>query len=361
MTEFLKLFQRIAATTDLTLSEELKSQEIQHSAAQLSQTIQPCLDELYRAAVVLQELLQPCLAELAQAEAVWKSKPQIMSASAIAVREHVGHLSGYCFKLQRLKLTLIQTVTEEAKNSWQTRAETIKEKWFVDQASRNPKGVNLPDKERFIQVLNEELDSASIALGENLKESFQPIQAQLQLLQLSKVQDHLDLLDAQRCSEYEPLLSSLNLSHLYLKLEKPYSYLPDGTQNLLNTAASLLEKLTDQGFLVGNTPAKAMMKSWMGHGFLPLTWEHFSQFSKEIDVAIAQIAKAIVEDRIELILQLLNQSIQFYDDFLEQQQRYQQETPDQRQSEQNWLMTRRQDLEQVRDDAARVIDTNREF
>lgn len=360
MTEFFRLFQQITAVADLAPLENLNSNEIYYSATRLGEAIQPCLDELQRSATALQDLLQPCFTELAQAEAVWNSKPHIVGTSAIEIREHLGHLSGYCFKLQRSRLNLIQMVTEKVKRTWQTRVEAIKEKWFGDQDSRSSKTVNFPDKEKFIQALNEELYPVSTALYTSLQAGFQPIQAQLKHLQLSRVQDHLNLLDTQKRSDYKSLLKSLDLPSLYLNLEEPYRYFPDGTQNLLDTVAPAVEELIDQGFLVGNATAKTMIKFWMGQGLSPFTWENFAQFSEKVEAAIAKITKAIVEDRIALILNLLDRSMQFYDDFLEQQQRYQQETPEQRQTEQRWLAARRQSLEQVRDDTARVASLVRQ-
>lgn len=221
MTESLSLLQQIEAAVNSVLSQESSSQEVQHSATRLGQTIQPCFEELRRSAGVLQNLLQPCFDELSQAEAVWNSKPQIAQSSAIAIREHVGQLSGYLFKLQRSKTNLTQTATEAAKALWQKQVEAIKEKWFVDSKSSNLKTVNFSDKSKFIQALNVELDPISTALCSSLKECFQPIAIQLQQLQLEQVNTHLNLLDNRRRASYELLVENLNLSSLILKLEEP--------------------------------------------------------------------------------------------------------------------------------------------
>ncbi|MFQ3617562.1 MAG: hypothetical protein SNJ57_13055 [Cyanobacteriota bacterium] len=358
MTELLSLLQQIEAAVNSVLSQESSSQEVQHSATRLRQTIQPCFKELQRSAGVLQNLLQPCFDELSQAEAIWHSKPQIAQCSAIAIREHIGQLSGYLFKLQRSKTNLTQTVTETVKALWQKQVEAIKEKWFVNPKNSNLKTVNFSDKEKFIQTLNAELYPISIALCSSLKECFQPIVTQLQQLQLEQVNAHLNLLDNRCRSEYEPLLENLNLSSLILKLEEPYRDLLDGTQNLVDTVAPLIEKLTDQGFLTGNTAIIGIIKPLTGQGILPLTWSNFSQFSKEVDEAIEKITSQIIADRIEQIIKLLNQSIRFYDNFLEKQQRYQQETSAQRKAEQKWLAARRQDLEEMKQHTETILSYN---
>ena len=76
---------------------------------------------------------------------------------------------------------------------------------------------------------------------------------------------------------------------------------------------------------------------------------------REVDEVIEQMVNTIIEDRVDFVLNLLKQHIQFYDDFLEKQERYEQENLDQRKLEQNWLTARRQDLEKLRNDAAMVL------
>ncbi len=54
-----------------------------------------------------------------------------------------------------------------------------------------------------------------------------------------------------------------------------------------------------------------------------------------------------MDDRIELITKAIAQAIAFYNDFLEKQARYQQETLEQREAEKAWIDRQRQELEQV--------------
>ena len=278
MSEHLKLFQRITTSIELLAANESGSQEIQQSATGLRRTLQPCLEELQRSAEKLQELLQPCFDELVRAEAVWDSKPKIVQASTTEIREHLGHLTGSLFKLQILKSQLISEVLAQARSSWQTQVQSIKEKWFLDQKSANFKSINPPDKERFIQSLNQEAYQTSMALRLALIQAFQRIQAQLQQTQINRVTNYLDLLDSQQKSSWDQLLKNLNLSTL--KLEEPFDNLPTGIQNFFDTIRPLVQRLIDQGFLTGNLPGKSAIKSLLGHGILPLTWENGTGFLK---------------------------------------------------------------------------------
>ncbi len=55
----------------------------------------------------------------------------------------------------------------------------------------------------------------------------------------------------------------------------------------------------------------------------------------------------LIDDRISLVIQALEAAIAFYNDFLELQARYRQETPEQRLAEKAWIEQQRQALEQV--------------
>jgi len=152
MNEHLKLFQRIATSVELLAANEASSPEIQRSAVQLGQTIQPCLEELQRSAAQFKDLLQPCFAELANAEAQWQSKPGIANAAAIEIHEHLGHLTGYLFKLRLLKPKLTSQILKQTKQSWQARVDFLKTRWFVDDKTGNLKSVNSSEREHFVQA-----------------------------------------------------------------------------------------------------------------------------------------------------------------------------------------------------------------
>lgn len=350
MSESLKLFQRTIASIELLTANELSSNEIHDSATRLQHKVKPCLDELQRSAAKLKELLEPCFEELAHAEAKWKVKPGIAAIPAREIQEHLGNLTGYLFKLQLLESQLVSQVVEQVKQSWQARVDVLKDNWFIDSKTGSNKSVNPSDKEKFIQSLRYEFYPQSIYLSTALSQALKPIQAQLQRIQIDKVAYYLNLLDTQEKSNYSSLLQALDLSTLNSKFEEPLSHLPNETQNFFETVNPLVERLIDQGFLTGKLPRKSGIKSLIGHGVLPFTYENFSQFAQEVQTSIEQIIKAVIKDGINQVAVLLKQSVQFYDLFLDKQQRYQQETLEQREFEQNWLLLRRQDLERVRID-----------
>ena len=54
----------------------------------------------------------------------------------------------------------------------------------------------------------------------------------------------------------------------------------------------------------------------------------------------------------------LEQAIAFYNDFLERQERYQQETPEQREAEKAWIDQQRQELERVHSGIEAILNAS---
>jgi hypothetical protein len=54
----------------------------------------------------------------------------------------------------------------------------------------------------------------------------------------------------------------------------------------------------------------------------------------------------------------IEQAIAFYNDFLERQERYQQETPEQRQAEKAWIDQQRRELEQVQHGIEAILNAS---
>lgn len=70
---------------------------------------------------------------------------------------------------------------------------------------------------------------------------------------------------------------------------------------------------------------------------------------------IDNIITSIFEDRVKLAIQSLEQAIAFYNDFLEQQERYQQETPEQREAEKAWIDQQRRELARVQNGIEAIL------
>ena len=67
---------------------------------------------------------------------------------------------------------------------------------------------------------------------------------------------------------------------------------------------------------------------------------------------------AIFDDRVKLATESLEQAIAFYNYFLERQERYQQETPEQREAEKAWIDQQRQELARVQNGMEAILSAD---
>ncbi|HEY9710089.1 MAG TPA: hypothetical protein V6D48_17920, partial [Oculatellaceae cyanobacterium] len=76
----------------------------------------------------------------------------------------------------------------------------------------------------------------------------------------------------------------------------------------------------------------------------------------QVSSKLENIIKAIFDDRIKSGTQALEQAIAFYNYFLERQERYQQETPEQREAEKAWIDQQRRELERVQNGIEAILN-----
>lgn len=118
------------------------------------------------------------------------------------------------------------------------------------------------------------------------------------------------------------------MSEIETKFGKQTENLPNKVQGFMNTVSPKLEALVNQGW--GD-----------------IYWEQVIKFNNEVSAIIEHIITSIFEDRVKLAIQSLELAIAFYNDFLEQQERYQQETSQQREAEKAWIDQQRRELARV--------------
>jgi hypothetical protein len=80
------------------------------------------------------------------------------------------------------------------------------------------------------------------------------------------------------------------------------------------------------------------------------------KFKDKVSSKLDKFITAIFDD-IKLATEAIAEAIAFYNDFLEQQERYQQETPEQREAEKAWI-EQRQELARVRDGIEVILNAS---
>ncbi len=89
-----------------------------------------------------------------------------------------------------------------------------------------------------------------------------------------------------------------------------------------------------------------------------LEWERFVNLKDEVDAISENTINSVFKERVELVTQALEEAIAFYNDFLERQERYQQETLEQREAEKAWIDQQRQQLEQVQHGIEAILNAS---
>ncbi len=73
----------------------------------------------------------------------------------------------------------------------------------------------------------------------------------------------------------------------------------------------------------------------------------FEESCKVIESIMDNLILEVFEDRVKLAIHTIEKAIMFYNNFLEKQARYQQETAEQRATEKDWMEYQRQQLREV--------------
>ncbi|HEY9653784.1 MAG TPA: hypothetical protein V6C95_24185, partial [Coleofasciculaceae cyanobacterium] len=79
-------------------------------------------------------------------------------------------------------------------------------------------------------------------------------------------------------------------------------------------------------------------------------------FKDETIVKLENVIISIFDNRVELVTKAIAETIVFYNDFLERQQRYQQETPEQREAEKAWISQKWGELKKVQNSLDSILN-----
>ncbi len=328
MNEYFQTFQNITETAEKTLTGEPISLELKQSATQLKKSVLPCFEELRLSASRLKDLVHVGVNELDCVEDVWYSKPRITEASKLEIWEQLGDISGRAFKIPLLGSQCKTEALGQAKEFWNERYELLKKTWFIDAKTWKLKDVALWEKNQLILDIRVNLELQAKDLNLMLQESLKLIYQELEAINLEQIQYYASLLPQQSKDDFA---AQINLK------------VSDIEANFSSLAKNATHSLTKFSNYIN--PA---LKNFADQGFISINLEHFAKFSKEQVLSeIEKIVNSVFDDRIKLATGAIEQAITFYNAFLERQERYQQETPEQREAEKVWIDKQRQELARV--------------
>jgi hypothetical protein len=327
MNSYYNIFLNITQSVERLVQDEHNSLEIKQSATTLSESVKPCIEELKQSATKLKQLMLVCSNELNHAENVWLCKPTITEAVKDQIWEQLGEISGRSIRLRQLGSQSKDEAVSQAKKSLNIGIECLRNKWFVDAKGQPKKGVGWDDKKGFINEIKPIIDFLHERLDQILKEHLNLVYEELKNIQLEPILHYISLLDRQKQDELNKQMKSL-ASEVKTKFNNPIEYLPNYIPSLKMTISPDLKALIDNGW--GD-----------------IYWEDVVTFKNKVSIKIDKFITTIFEDRVKLGIEIIANAIAFYNDFLEQQERYQQETPEQREAEKAWIEQQHQALAQV--------------
>jgi hypothetical protein len=327
MNEYWNAFQDITLSSELLLTDQNNSLEIQQAAISLNKSIQPCIEEIRQSATKLKTLIEQCSDDLSHAEDVWNSKPKIAEAAKEEIWIQIGAISGCSVRISHLASKCQDEAIKLAIKDWEEQIESLTKKWFIDSKGQSRKGIGFSDKDGFLEELNKKLKLQYQAMCQILKEGLGVVYQEISSIQLEAIQHCVNLLDEQNKNRYSKQIDLL-VRQLETNFSNPTEPLP--------------------AYLIAfNTSVNADVKFMKDKG-----WEIFREdvvnFKDTVAAKIEKFITAIFDNRVELATQVLKTAIAFYNEFLERQNRYQQETPEQRQAEKAWIDQQHQELVQVK-------------
>ncbi|MEO6862924.1 MAG: hypothetical protein ABI180_15540 [Microcoleus sp.] len=331
MNEYLKVFQAITQFSDRLVADEYQSVEIKQSATHLSLDVEPCIEEIKQSALRLKGLIQVCFKDVSQAEDVWNSKPRIAKASAIDIWEQIGELSGCDVRIRSLGKQGKYDAVVKVRKSWSDKATKLKNQWFLwdkKQEVFKRDTIGFFEKDNLHKELRNEVDYQVERVILIVENELNLIFKELQSIDIEKIEICIECFDFNSQSRVRERLQSIG-GEIVSKFTEPLKYLPESYMKTFK------ETLRD--------PVEILVhKSKIGISLID-----FEESCKVIGSILDDLILEIFDERMKLAIQTVEKAMMFYNNFLEKQARYQQETAEQRAMEKDWIEYQRQQLREV--------------
>jgi hypothetical protein len=348
MNEYFKILQGVnQSTAQLLLGEYhgLVSLEIQDAARSLQKSIQPCLDELKESALKLQQLVNTSLKTLDHAEDVWQSKQRIAEASQSAIWEQVADLTGTHFRTKKKIKEGKTIILEEVKNLLQKMITECKKEHFTDKNGKLIDSIGWVDKDNFNKDIQERMKIFSNEVDKKL----------LELLDKNIYQLELDrFIDSLKNENCIVLFDAKNTQHYMNRFDYFVKIINGKFCRTLNILGGIFEEQCIIQTLYNQ--ASPILTSWQKKLIGNISWKEVDDFKKEMLKNTQQRVETILDDRLDIAIKTIEESIDFYNVFLELQNKYKQETPETRLTEKVWIDNQYQLLSDIQKQILKIIE-----
>lgn len=314
----MQAFQNIAQSAAVVAADDYKSLEIKESATTVIKSVQPGFDELMGSATRLDKVVQKCRNDIDHAEDVWTCKLGIVQASKQEIWQQLGELSGCHVRINELGEQCQNSAIDESQDYWDKIFDArVKQKCFIDAANKQKKGIGWGEKDDFVKDIPIVINLVETAIDQIIKRHLGIVYKDFKTINLEVITQYFQNLDKQTKDVLNHQIN-VTFSVIANKFEQPTVYLPENTKSLRSALIPALDNLSK--YRLGD-----------------LLWEEVVNFEKEVSAAINNFINSIFDDRLKLGSQALVEAMIFYNEFLEKQDRYQRETPAQRQAERAWI------------------------
>ncbi len=331
MNEYLKVFQAITQFSDRLLADEYKSVEIKQSATHLNLDVENCIDEIKQSSLRLKKLLEVCFKDISQAEDVWNSKPRIAEASPVEVWEQIGELSGCDVRIRSLGKQGKYDAVVKARKSWSDKTTKLKNQWFLWNKNYQVfqrDTIGFFEQDNLHKELRSEVNYQTERVVLIVENELNLIFKELQSIDIEKIEFCIECFDLHSQLRFRERLQSIG-SEIVSKFTEPLKYLPESyPKNFKETLKTPVETLVH--------------KSKMGISLID-----FEESCKVIESLVDDLILEIFEERVKLAIHTVEKTIMFYNNFLEKQARYHQETAQERVAEKDWMEYQRQQLKNI--------------
>ncbi len=348
MNEYFKILREVNQSTTQLLAAEyhgLESIEIQDAAKSLQESVKPCLNELKESALKLQQLLDASLKTLDHAEDVWQSKQRIAEASQYVIWEQIADLTSTHFRVRKKIKEGKTIILKEVKNLLEEIITGCKKKYFTDKNGKFIDSIGWGDKDNFSKDVQEQVKNFSNEVDKKLIELLDQNIYQVELgrfIELLKNENYIILFDDKNTQYYR----------------SRFDYFIKILNGKFCRTLNILGGIFDEQCIIQTlyNQASPILTSWKKKLIGNISWKEVDDFEKEMLKNTKQRVETILDDRLDLAIKTIEESLDFCNIFLELRNKYQQETTEKRLIEKAWIDNQYQLLSGIQKQTLKIID-----
>lgn len=313
----------------------IESLEIKESANKLETSLQPCFQELSASSQRLNELIENSLKELEQAKSIWKSKEKIANANTTKIWSEITILTGLSIKTKSLSRKYKKSAHDKSNEICSEIFRKLTDKHFRDKSKEIKSKIGWGDKTAFIKNAKFKINYIYV---ERFNEILSP--------ELKNMFDEMRIIDYKFLSSCFYLFDFIHKKKYiekYRGILNKLAYEIENTKQIDNTVLLKFSILTND-----------TLDNWQRFG--DIYYIEIWNSKQAIIKSSTSRVNSIIDDRISYFNEIIEQIITFYSELLEKQNRYRDETIENRLAEYSWIEQQRETLLQMQSETKYITE-----